>query len=155
MALENHTKKSHFTTMRAKRAWITFWLFKIVHLASFLKTEVCGPTVSPDRSILIGQKLMKNARIEKYTWDIFNDVFKVDNDIWWTKSYKKLNITYWPIGRVESWLVIRVFSSGYWSHFFVGVHLVIFCWKLRPVLSLHFWGFFGSEMWVFWISEII
>ena len=34
-------------------------------LASFLKLEACGQTVLPDRSILIGQKMMQNARIEK------------------------------------------------------------------------------------------
>ena len=27
--------------------------------------EVCGQTVLPDRSFLIGQKLMENAKIEK------------------------------------------------------------------------------------------
>ena len=39
----------------------------------FWKTEACGQTVLPDRSILIGQKLVKNAKIEKFTWDILSD----------------------------------------------------------------------------------
>ena len=34
-------------------------------LASFLKTEACGQTVLPDRSILKGQTLMENANIKK------------------------------------------------------------------------------------------
>ena len=34
-------------------------------LASFWKPEACGQTELPDRSILIGQKLVENAKIEK------------------------------------------------------------------------------------------
>ena len=35
-------------------------------LASFWKSEVCCQTVLPDRSILIGQKSVENAKIEKF-----------------------------------------------------------------------------------------
>ena len=42
-------------------------------LASFWKAEVCGQTVLPDRSILIGQKLVENARNKKLKWDILGD----------------------------------------------------------------------------------
>ena len=35
-------------------------------LASFSKPEACGQTVIPDRSILIGQKLLESAKIEKF-----------------------------------------------------------------------------------------
>ena len=38
----------------------------MVNLASFWKPEACGQTVLPDRSILIGQKLVKNAKIQKF-----------------------------------------------------------------------------------------
>ena len=38
------------------------WLIRRV----FDKPEAYGQTVLPDRSILIGQKLMKNAKIFKY-----------------------------------------------------------------------------------------
>ena len=31
-------------------------------LASFIKPEACGQTVLPDRSVLIGQKFMENAK---------------------------------------------------------------------------------------------
>ncbi len=35
------------------------------NLASFWKLEACGQTVLPDRSVLIGQKLVENAKIQK------------------------------------------------------------------------------------------
>ena len=34
-------------------------------MVNFLKTEACGQTVLPDRSVLIGQKLVENAKIQK------------------------------------------------------------------------------------------
>ena len=34
-------------------------------LARFWKPEACGETVLPDRSVLIGQKLMENAKIQQ------------------------------------------------------------------------------------------
>ena len=34
-------------------------------LVSFWKPEACGQTVLPDMSLLIGQKLVKNAKIKK------------------------------------------------------------------------------------------
>ena len=43
---------------------------KIVNFGDFLKTEVYGQTVLPDRSILKGQKLVENAKIEIF-WVIF------------------------------------------------------------------------------------
>ena len=39
-------------------------------LASFWKPEACGQTVLPDRSVLIGQKLVENAKIQKFKYDI-------------------------------------------------------------------------------------
>ena len=39
----------------------------------FWKPEAGGLVVLPDRSILIGQELVKNAIIEKFKWDIFGD----------------------------------------------------------------------------------
>ena len=41
----------------------------------FWKPETCGQTVLPDRSVLIGQKLVENAKIKKFKWDIL-DYFK-------------------------------------------------------------------------------
>ena len=72
-------KKSH-STLQTKRAWFTFWVDKsslkmpkMVKLTSFWKPEACGQTVLPDRSILIGQKLVENARIEKFKCDILGN----------------------------------------------------------------------------------
>ena len=38
-------------------------------LASFLKPEACGQTVSPDRSVLIGQKVLENDKIQRFKCD--------------------------------------------------------------------------------------
>ena len=42
-------------------------------MASFWKPEACGQTVLPDISLLIGQKLVETAKIEKFEWDILGD----------------------------------------------------------------------------------
>ena len=39
----------------------------------FGKPKACGQTVLPDRSVLIGQKLVENAKIEKFKCDILGD----------------------------------------------------------------------------------
>ena len=39
----------------------------------FWKPEVSGPTVLPNRSLLMGQKMMENAKIEKLKCDFFAD----------------------------------------------------------------------------------
>ena len=47
---------------------------KIVNLATFRKIEACGQAVFPDMSLLIRQKLAKNAKIENSNetfWAIF------------------------------------------------------------------------------------
>ena len=41
-------------------------------LARFWKTETCGQTVVPDMSLLIGQKLVENTKIEKLKSDILS-----------------------------------------------------------------------------------
>ena len=38
---------------------------KILNLTSFWKPTACGQTVLPDGSVLIGQKLVKNAKTKK------------------------------------------------------------------------------------------
>ena len=45
------------------------------NLANFRKTEAGDQTVLPDRSLLIGQKLVESAKIEKFKWDILK-IFK-------------------------------------------------------------------------------
>ena len=46
---------------------------QIVNLASFKWIEACGQLVLPDSSILIGEKLVENAKIEKLKWYILCD----------------------------------------------------------------------------------
>ena len=42
-------------------------------LASFWKPEACGQTVLPDRSVLKGQKLVENAKIQKFKCDLLSN----------------------------------------------------------------------------------
>ena len=55
---------------------------KMVNLASFWKTEACGQTVLPDKSVLIEQKLVENAKIKKNFnatfWVIFKQCASMD-----------------------------------------------------------------------------
>ena len=43
---------------------------------SFWQTEACGQTVLPDRPVLIGQKLVKKAKIKKNSNATFWALFK-------------------------------------------------------------------------------
>ena len=42
-------------------------------LASFWKLKACDQTVLPDRSILIGQKLVENTIVEEVKWNILSN----------------------------------------------------------------------------------
>ena len=46
---------------------------KMVNFGEFLKLEACGQTVLPDRSLLIGTKLVENGKIQKFKCDILSD----------------------------------------------------------------------------------
>ena len=46
---------------------------KMLNLARFWKPKACGQTELPDRSVLIGQKLVQNAKIQKFKCDILGD----------------------------------------------------------------------------------
>ena len=48
----------------------------MVHFGEFWKPEACGQTVLPDRSVLIGQKLVENAKIRKKSNETFWLIFK-------------------------------------------------------------------------------
>ena len=43
------------------------------HFGEFWKRKACGQTVLPDRSVLIGQKLVENAKIKKFKCDILSN----------------------------------------------------------------------------------
>ena len=45
----------------------------MVHFGEFWKPEACGQTVLPDRSVLIGQKLVKKAKKQKFKFDILSN----------------------------------------------------------------------------------
>ena len=45
----------------------------MVQFGEFLKPEACGQTELPDRSVLIGQKLVENAKFKKFKCDILGD----------------------------------------------------------------------------------
>ena len=75
-------KKSH-STIQEKRATFTFWVDKsalkmpkMVNLATFWKPDFFGRTVLPERSLLIGQKMVK---ISKFKCDILGDF----QTLWW------------------------------------------------------------------------
>ena len=46
---------------------------KLSIFASFWKPEACGQTVLPDKSVLIGQKFVENAKIKKFKCDILSN----------------------------------------------------------------------------------
>ena len=68
-------------------------------LASFWKPEACGQTVLPDRSVLIGQKLVENANIEKFKCDILGDV----QTLWCRYNLYLTVFTSLGNGRDEEW----------------------------------------------------
>ena len=50
----------------------------MVNLASFWKPEACGQTVLPDRSVLIGQILLENTKIQMRHFEYFSNIVT-----WW------------------------------------------------------------------------
>ena len=48
-------------------------MLKMFNLTSYWKPQACGQTALPDKSIVIGQKLVENAKIEKLKCDILGD----------------------------------------------------------------------------------
>ena len=62
---ERSELRLHFELIEKCQKWSIF--------ASFWKPEACGQTVLPDRSLLIGQKLVENAKIQKFKCDILSN----------------------------------------------------------------------------------
>ena len=57
-------------------------------LASFWKSETCGQTVLPDMSVLIGQKLVENAKIQmRHFWVIFKQCGSLLTEYSWNSEY--------------------------------------------------------------------
>ena len=63
----------------------------MVHFGEFWKPEACGQTVLPDRSILIGQKLVENAKIENLKCDILGDF----QTMWSVELCEKSELCFW------------------------------------------------------------
>ena len=68
-------------------------------LASFWKPEASGQTVLPDRSVLIGQKLVENAKIEKFKCDILSNFWTM-----WCVQQQQKDVNF-----------ITIFSSALFS----------------------------------------
>ena len=66
--------------MRAKRATFTFWVDKSwlkMPKMIYWKPEAFDQKVLPDKSLLIEQKLMENAKIENLNWESHYETFWV------------------------------------------------------------------------------
>ena len=87
--LENLAKKSHFYNILSEARYFHLHLEwnaqKESILASFWEPEACGQTVLPDRLLLIGQKLVKNAKIRMRHFWWFS------NNFWAKKEGKNQN----------------------------------------------------------------
>ena len=112
--------------MRAKQATFTFWVDKsllkvpkMVNLASFWKTEDNGQKVLPDYSVLIGQKLVENAKIPKFKCDILGDF----QTLCWCHSQTLLH-------EIEVKAFVTKHISNFPAHFYL----------LREVNENHLWS---------------
>ena len=56
---------------------------KMLNLASFWKHGACGQIVLPDRLVLIGQKLVENAKIQKFKCNILRYFQTMPSNVWW------------------------------------------------------------------------
>ena len=67
----------------------------MVNLASFWKTEAYGQTVLPDKSVLVGQKLVENAKVPKFKCDIVNTFHKAKYICEYSEFLLQYKL-YWP-----------------------------------------------------------
>ena len=68
---------------------------KMVHFGEFLKSEACCQTVLPDRSVLIGLKLVENAKIPKFKCDILSNfqTMCLDSNVdFWRENSNNFNL---------------------------------------------------------------
>ena len=82
-------------------------------MASFWKPKACGQTVLPDRSVLKGQKLVENAKIEKLKCDILSN-FQTMCTLWvwpWSDELLRrvLSLTFWMFKIEIAALIIYTF----------------------------------------------
>ena len=96
----------------------------MVNLASFWKPEACGQTVLPDRSVLIGQKLVENAKMQNSNatfWVIFKQCEKgliffllIFEDFFCLTCHgSSANFALWPpMIRFANWRCLVIPHSG-------------------------------------------
>ena len=80
-------------------------LTSLAILRVFRKTVTCGQTVLPDGSILIGQKLVENAQIQKLKCDILSNLqtmCKTEN-AYWAIGVSLIFFSTTPTGLGHSW----------------------------------------------------
>ena len=71
---------------------------EMVYFGEFLKPEACGQTVLPERSVLIGQKLIENAKIIKFKCDFksnFQTLCTKRETLFVLTIFLKLNKSIW------------------------------------------------------------
>ena len=78
---ENH-KKSLIQRFASKASYLYILSENWSTLASFWKPEACGETELPDMSVLIGQKLVENTKIEHFKCNILEDF----QSLWFLKK---------------------------------------------------------------------
>ena len=71
---------------------------KMVYFGAFWKPEACGQTVLPDRSVLIRQKLVESAKIQKYKLDILGDFQTL------CSVFQKNWLDVWLLGPLGYWM---------------------------------------------------
>ena len=83
-------KVSYNIASEARYVYILSWqkLIKNAKNDQFLQVFVCGQTVLPDRSVLVGQKLVENAKIKNWNvtfWVIYQTMCRRRRDRKWEK----------------------------------------------------------------------
>ena len=124
IVFENHRKSLIQHCERSKLRLHFEWTF--VHskcqkwsiLASFWKPEACSQTLLPDRSVLMGQKLVENAKTKNSKWDILSNfqttcIIKLPWADWISINLSwKLRLQELPIVSVDCfWLPLTYFEQ--------------------------------------------
>ena len=80
-------------------------------LASFWKPEACGQTVLPDRSVLKGQKLVENAKIQVKHFGWFSNT---------VPHLKNFDLQHWSLGSRKSPGTWKNSGNRFWLLIFDG-----------------------------------
>ena len=73
VSLNIASEASYAYILSAQKIIKTTKMVHFGHFGEFLKIEACSQTVLPDRSLLIGPKLVENAKIKKFNCDILSN----------------------------------------------------------------------------------